>query len=110
MHSNQTRFQQEELSNNCWRTPTATNEVLKKFSSLVPLFLCILLRVVCRVCERGETVQGFLTLFCSGVAQTCHDDRVVELKEQLGIEEEDGEEQEEKVKEEGRDRVKENAK
>ena len=40
----------------------------------------------------------------------CHDDRVVELKEQLGIEEEDGEEQEEeKVKEEGRDRVKENA-
>ena len=27
--SNQTRFQQEELSNNCWRTPTATKEVLK---------------------------------------------------------------------------------
>ena len=41
------------------------------------------------------------TLFCSGVAQTCHDDRVVELKEQLGKEEEDGEGQEEKVKEEG---------
>ena len=58
---------------------------------------------------RGEGVQGVLTLFCSGVAQTCHDDRVVELKEQLGIEEEDGEGQEEKVKEEGRDRVKENA-
>ena len=60
-------------------------------------------------CVRGEGVQGVLTLFCSGVAQTCHDDRVVELKEQLGIEEEDGEGQEEKVREEGRDRVKENA-
>ena len=35
-------------------------------------------------------VQGVLTLICGGVAQTCHDDRVVELKEQLGIEEEDG--------------------
>ena len=47
--------------------------------------------------------------FCGGVAQTCHDDRVVELKEQLGKEEEDGEGQEGKVKEEGRDRVNENA-
>ena len=25
--------------------------------------------------------------FCGGVAQTCHDDRVVELKEQLVVEE-----------------------
>ena len=49
---------------------------------------------------RGEGVQGVLTLFCGGVAQTCHDDRVVELKEQLGIEEEDGEGQEGQVKEE----------
>ena len=56
-----------------------------------------------------EDVQGVLTLFCGGVAQTCHDDRVVELKEQLGIEEEDGEGQEGKVKEEGRSRIKENA-
>ena len=38
---------------------------------------------------RGEGVQGVLTLFCGGVAQTCHDDRVVELKEQLGVEEVD---------------------
>ena len=60
-------------------------------------------------CVRGEGVQGVLTLICGGVAQTCHDDRVVELKEQLGIEEVDGEGQEGKVKEEGRDRVKENA-
>ena len=62
-----------------------------------------------RFCERREGVQGVLTLFCSGVAQTCHDDRVVELKEQLWVEEEDGEGQEEEVKEEGRGRVKENA-
>ena len=60
-------------------------------------------------CERGEGVQGVLTLICSGVAQTCHDDRVVELKEQVVIEEVDGEGQEGKVKEEGRGRVKENA-
>ena len=32
-----------------------------------------------RLCEEG--VQGVLTLFCSGAAQVCHDDRVVELKE-----------------------------
>ena len=50
-------------------------------------------------CERGEGVQGVFTpsLFCSGAAQVCHDDRVVELKEQLEVEEEDGERQEEKV-------------
>ena len=58
---------------------------------------------------RGEGVQGVLTLFCGGVAQTCHDDRVVELKEQLEVEEEDGDRQEGQVKEEGRDRVKKNA-
>ena len=54
-------------------------------------------------CVRGEGVQGVLTLFGRGVAQTCHDDRVVELKEQLKKEEEDGEGQEGKAKEEGRD-------
>ena len=47
---------------------------------------------------RGEGVQGVLTLICGGVAQTCHEDRVVELKEQLGVEEVDGEGQEEKKK------------
>ena len=44
-----------------------------------------------------------------GVAQTCHDDRVVELREQLGVEEVDGEGKEGKIKEVRRDRVKENA-
>ena len=42
-----------------------------------------------RFCLRDEGVQGVLTLFCSGAAQVCHDDRVVELKEQLEVEEED---------------------
>ena len=46
---------------------------------------------------RGEGVQGVLTLFCSGAAQVCHDDRVVELKEQLEVEEEDGDRQEQEV-------------
>ena len=54
-------------------------------------------------------VQSAFTLLCGGVAQTCHGDRVVELKEQLVVEEVDGEGQEGKEKEEGRDRVKENA-
>ena len=58
---------------------------------------------------RSEGVHSVLTLMRGGVAQTCHDDRVVELKEQLGIEEDDGEGQEGPVKEEGRDRVEENA-
>ena len=60
-------------------------------------------------CQRVGGVQGVLTLSCGGVAQTCHDDRVVELKEQLVVEEADGEGQEGKVKEEGRGRVKESA-
>ena len=42
-------------------------------------------------------------------AESFHDDRVVELKEQLVVEEVDEEGQERKVKEERRDRVKENA-
>ena len=46
---------------------------------------------------RGEGVQGVRTLFCNGAAQGCHDDRVVELKEQLEVEEEDGDRQEEKA-------------
>ena len=56
-------------------------------------------------CERGEGVQGVLTLFCSGAAQVCHDDRVVELKEQL----EDGDRQEEEVEVEREKRVEDNA-
>ena len=59
------------------------------------------------MCERGEGVQGLLTLFCSGAAQVCHDDRVVELKEQLEVEEEDGDRQEEEVEAEREKRVKE---
>ena len=42
-----------------------------------------------------EDVQGVLTLFCSGAAQVCHALRVDELREQLEVEEEDGDRQEE---------------
>ena len=42
-----------------------------------------------------------LTIFCSGAAQVCHDDRVVELKEQLEVGEEDGDRQEEDEVESG---------
>ena len=61
-----------------------------------------------KVYEGVGGVQGALTLFCGGVAQTCHDDRVVELKEQFVVEEVDGEGQEGKEKEGGRGRIKEN--
>ena len=55
-----------------------------------------------------EDVQGVLTLFCSGAAQVvCHALRVVELREQLEVEEEDGDRQEEEVEEKGRSRIKE---
>ena len=40
------------------------------------------------------------SLFCGEIAQTSHDDRVVELKEQLVVEEVDGEIQEGKVRRE----------
>ena len=45
-----------------------------------------------------EDVQGVLTHFCSGAAQVvCHTLRVEELREQLEVEEEDGDRQEEEV-------------
>ena len=53
-------------------------------------------------------VQGALTLFCREVAQTCHDDQVVELKDQLVVEEVGGEGQDGKEKEKS-GRLKENA-
>ena len=54
-----------------------------------------------RKCERGEGVQGVLTLFGRGKAQICHALRVVELSEQLEVEEEDGDSQEEETQERG---------
>ena len=72
-------------------------------------FAMPILSIMLVLCEGVGGVQGALTLFCGGVAQTCHDDRVVELKEQLVVEEVERERQEGKVKEEGRDPVKENA-
>ena len=49
-------------------------------------------------CERGEGVQGVLTLFCSGSAKVvCHALRVEELNGQLEVEEEDGDRQEEEI-------------
>ena len=60
-------------------------------------------------CERVGDVVGVLTSLVGGVAQAFQDDRVVELREQIVVEEVDGERQEGRVKEEGRGRIKENA-
>ena len=45
-------------------------------------------------CEGSGDVVGVLTLLVGGVAQAFHDDRVVELRVQLGVEEVDGKGQE----------------
>ena len=59
-------------------------------------FLAVALLVKSARCEGVEDVQGVLTLFCSGAAQVVsHALRVVELREQLEVEEEDGDRQEE---------------
>ena len=51
-------------------------------------------------CERVGGSQGALTLFCGGAAQAFNDDRAVELKEQLVVEEVDGKRQDRKIMEE----------
>ena len=54
------------------------------------------LEFLSNLCGSGEGVQGVLTLFFSGAAQVvCHALRVGELREQLEVEEEDGNRQEE---------------
>ena len=53
-------------------------------------------------CGRGEGVQDVLILFCSGAAQVvCHALRVEELREQLDVEEKDGDRQEKEVEVKG---------
>ena len=44
-------------------------------------------RMVSFFCEGSGDVVGVLTLLVGGVAQAFHDDRVVELRVQLGVEE-----------------------
>ena len=59
---------------------------------------------------RGGDVVGVLTLLVGGVAQAFHDDRVVELRVQLGVQEVEGKrDREEQVEVERKKRVKEGA-
>ena len=60
-------------------------------------------------CEGSGDVVGVLTLLVGGVAQASHDDRVVELRVQLGVEEVEGKDKEEQVEVEREKRVKEGA-
>ena len=46
-----------------------------------------------RKCEGSGDVVGVLTLLVGGVAQAFHDDRVVELRVQLGVQEVEGKRQ-----------------
>ena len=57
------------------------------------------------VCEGSGDVVGFV----GGVAQDFHDDRVVDLRVQLGVEEVEGKDREEQVEVEREKRVKEGA-
>ena len=53
--------------------------------------------------------MGVLTLLVGGVAQAFHDDRVVELRVQLEVEEVEGKDREEQKEVERENRVKEGA-
>ena len=48
-------------------------------------------------CEGSGDVVGVLTLLVGGVAQTFHDDWVVELRVHLGVEEVEGKDREEQI-------------
>ena len=48
-------------------------------------------------CEGGGDVVGVVTPLVGGVAQAFHDDRVVELRVQLGVQEVEGKDREEQV-------------
>ena len=60
-------------------------------------------------CEGGGDVVGVVTPLVGGVAQAFHDDRVVELRVQLGVQEVEGKDREEQVEVERERRVKEGA-
>ena len=59
------------------------------------------------ICEGGGDVVGVVTPLVGGVAQAFHDDRVVELRVQLGVQEVEGKDREEQVEVERERRVKE---
>ena len=59
--------------------------------------------------EGSGDVVGVLALLVGGVAQAFHDDRVVELRVQLGVEEVEGKDREEQVEVEREKRVREGA-
>ena len=61
------------------------------------------------LCEGGGDVVGVVTPLVGGVAQAFHDDRVVELRVQLGVQEVEGKDKEEQVEVEREKRVKEGA-
>ena len=59
------------------------------------------------MCEGGGDVVGVVTPLVGGVAQAFHDDRVVELRVQLGVQEVEGKDREEQVEVERERRAKE---
>ena len=61
----------------------------------------------CNSCEGGGDVAHVVTPLVGGVAQAFHDDRVVELRVQLGVEDVEGKDREEQVEAESEKRVKE---
>ena len=58
-------------------------------------------------CEGGGDVVGVVTPLVGGVAQAFHDDQVVELRVQLGVQEVEGKDREEQVEVEREKRLKE---
>ena len=71
---------------------TAVESFASLYTMLVPISFCIEAGYL--FCEGSGYVVGVLTLLVGGLAQAFHDDRVVELTVQVGVEEVDGEGQE----------------
>ena len=71
-------------------TTTSPTELCTGIQGHVARIPILLLPVCSGTCEGSGDVAGVLTLLVGGVAQAFHDDRVVELRVQLGVEEVEG--------------------
>ena len=82
-------------------------EFLSTTTVLIHKFLSQSWLLGCKLCEGGGDVVGVVTPLVGGVAQAFHDDRVVELRVQLEVQEVEGKNREEQVEIERERRVKE---
>ena len=92
-----------DSSNNPWNPPTI--QCPNRTATALQMSLLSLNALLC-LCEGDGDVVGVATLLVDGEAQAFHDDQVVELRVQLGVQEVEGKDKEEQVEEERERRVK----